>query len=713
MPQQNTDDRTSDHDAGSPGGMDLGTLLTEARAATSDIAVITDHRQLITYISDSFMAMTGYQPTDLIGVNCRVLQGPGTDPQTTRQIRELLTSEQVFEGQILNYRKDGSAFWSALRIVPMRVGGGSEVTHYASVQRDISNTVASLKELEAQAVHDHVTGLPNRTAAERAVDDAVQRSPDRHTTVAVGLIDLDDFRVVNNTLGHEAGDAVLQQWATRVLPRLRDGDVLARMGGDEFLLILRGIARATADVDLPAIMDRIHEAVEKPFLVNGEQVLVGMSLGIALVPDDGTDSRTILRSADEALYAAKERRSRGASWWESAAHANSLPQVAGGVRRVTASGPPTRHDAEILGPGKYREALRNGKVRVHFQPIVDLRDGSIALFEALARLEVLDGRIAAPDEFLPHLRSADLRTLFDQVLDQGLALIAGWRRPGVRPNVAVNLPPEILQDDTLVPSVQHLLQTHGIEPGGLGLELLESQTLSLETQRAALQKLAEAGIRLAMDDLGSGYSSLQRLSTFPFSAIKLDRGLFLNAYNKPLETLSIMATLLQMGRDLGMTVVVEGLEDEALTEAAAILGAPLGQGYHFARPMPAEQCEPWAGSFAPTLRSPLRTPLGALAYHWQFARLAAPHPLDLDQCPLTRFITDSKFVAQSGGEPSTQGHGAERREVEADGEVWHALQHAAQGQQSASSRLLIDWLTQQIHPTAQQGSPFQARVLPA
>ncbi|MBG6226616.1 diguanylate cyclase (GGDEF)-like protein/PAS domain S-box-containing protein [Arthrobacter sp. CAN_A2] len=675
-----TGDRPDGRSVGGDGsaGDSVNAVLAAAREATSDIAVISDAQQNITHVSASFTAMTGYEPADILGLNCRILQGPGTDPETTSQIRELLASGQQFEGQILNYRKDGSAFWNDLKITPLRVGSAPDITHFVSVQQDISNRVALITQLEAQAIHDRVTGLPNRIAAERAVDDAVHRFPDKDLTSAICLIDLDDFRIVNNTLGHAAGDAVLQQWATRVLARLRDGDVLARMGGDEFLLILANIARSTSHEDLTTIVNRIHEAVEDPFTVEGQQTRIGMSMGIALIPEDGTDSRSILRSADEALYSAKKRHSHSESWWETAAHAHAHP----------APGEPAPETAEKSRAEDYRAALRTGHVVVHFQPIVDLRDGSITLFEALARLNLSEGRIAFPDEFLPHLNSTDLRILFDQILDQALALIAGWDRPGTRPNVAVNLPPEILHEQSLPAHVAHLLHTHGIEPGGLGLELLESNTMNLETQRAALEDLAGLGVRLAMDDLGSGHSSLQRLSSFPFTAIKLDRGLFLHAYDRPLETLSIMATLIQMGRDLGKTVVIEGLEDESLTEAATILGAPLGQGYYFAKPMPADNCGPWADTFDHHLHhSPLRTPLGALAYHWQFVRLAAPHPLNLDQCPLTHFIHTTSTDTDTSPETCLT------IDAGPDVESWHELQHTPQGVHPTSSRRLIDWLT--------------------
>ncbi|MUK00670.1 EAL domain-containing protein [Vibrio cholerae] len=665
------------------GGADPAAVLLAALHATADIAVITDAEQNITYVSVSFTAMTGYDLSDLRGRNCRVLQGPGTDRTTTRRIRDVLASDEVFEGNLLNYRKDGSALWTALKIIPMRVGRGTAVTHYVSVQRDITNKMARLKYLESQALQDHLTGLPNRAAGEEDVLEAVKRSPHRDVTVAVGLIDLDDFRIVNNTLGHAAGDAVLQQWSARVLARLREGDVLARMGGDEFLLILRRITRATAGEDLPEILNRVHGVVEEPFPVGDQLVRIGMSMGIVLVPEDGTDSKTILRRADEALYTAKGRPAHSVTWWATAEHARfqPLPQH---MTDATHAGGKTGASSVIeeIAEGAtatYRRAVNDGAVLVHFQPIVDLRDGAVILFEALVRLKLPEGQVAHPHEFLPHLRPQELRSLFVDVLDQALSMIAGWSRDGLRPNVAVNLPPEVLHDESLPDLVTDLLRIHDIEPGGLGLELLESQTVELEAQRVALQKLAGLGVRLAMDDLGSGYSSLQRLSSFPFTAIKLDRGLFSHTYERPLETLSVMATLIQMGRDLGMTVVVEGLEDESVTEAAMILGAPLGQGYYFAHPMALEDCGPWFDSFEMTLqRSRLQTPLGALAYHWQFARLAAPHPLELESCPLTRFIHDNATT--------------DAKEVGS----WHALQHTPSKIDPAPSQLLRTWLTQLI-----------------
>lgn len=657
----------------------MASVLAAAREAAADIALITDSTQAIVYVSASFTAMTGYEQAELVGRNCRVLQGPGTDSTTRRLMREVLAAGEVFEGEVLNYRKNGSAFWTALKIVPMRVGADPAITHFVSIQRDISNQVALLKQLENQALHDSVTGLPNRTAAERVVEEIVECAVHREVAVAVGLIDLDDFRLVNNTLGHAAGDEVLRQWADRMLSRLREGDVLARMGGDEFILVLKNITRSTAAEHLDGILQRVHEAVEEPFTVVGGQVRIGMSLGIALVPEDGADSRSILRSADEALYVAKERRNGSGTWWETTEHAstkNSDSNVS-----ISASSSP----GEKANPEDCRDALESGNILVHLQPVVDLRDGSVHLFEALARLKLPGGGVAYPDGFLPHFGPDDLRVLFTGVLDRALGILAAWDQEGIRHNVSVNLPPAILLDGSTPALVQEMLLTHKIEPGRLGLELLESEGVSLERQRAALWELVDLGVGLAMDDLGSGYSSLQRLSSFPFTAIKLDRGLLLHVKDKPVETLSVMATLIQLGRDLGMNVVIEGLENESLTEAATVLGAPLGQGYHLAKPMAPEDCLRWSDSFtAPFHQSPLQTPLGALAYHWQVARLAAPHPLEIDRCPLTHFIDDANVSAEVNS--------------------WHAQQHGLPGIHPGSSQFLIDWLTRQIREHSRQES---------
>ncbi|MCU1575187.1 MAG: Sensory Box Protein [Micrococcaceae bacterium] len=723
-------------------------LFIEAMAATSEISLITDARQDILYVSDSFTAITGYRREEILGKNCRLLQGPGTDPETRLEIRRSLLSGQPFQGEILNYRKDGSAFWNALRISPLR-SGTDEVSHFVSVQRDISTRMALLEQLRVQALHDDLTGLPNRAAINELLTQLFAESQQADITAAVGVIDLDDFRIANNTLGHAAGDRVLREWAVRMQSALNEGDFLGRMGGDEFLLVLRKVRRRRSLKDLQVTLDRLHATVTRPFSSDGVDTFIGMSMGLALVPEDGTDAATLLRHADEALYEVKSRKAGRNLWWQlspgstpaaspsdasdgsvdgsgsgSASPSGGTAGTAGpdsdpdtGTGRAgsgATAGPASSPDAgspagfaagfaaaEQAAPaavaepvaqpatrapggprtlamaGRYRSALRDGGLRVHGQPVIDLVNGRVQFFEALARLQLPDGRLVAPAEFLPHFDAADLDELFVQVLDTGLGQLRDWDERGDSFNISINLAPSTLLDPGTPNRIVQALDRHGVAPDRLSFELLETQSVDWDIQRRALDQLVELGVDLAMDDLGAGYSSLKRLSSLPFSALKVDRGLLSDIRRKPAETLSLIATLIQMGRDFGMKVVVEGLEDDGMAEAVTVLGAGLGQGYHFSRPLPLERAAEWARTFRMDInRGNFRTYLGALAYHWRFARLGSPHPLTLPGCPLTAFL----------------------QQQDAPGDVarWHAQHHEGQVAPAGSGRLLVDWLAERV-----------------
>ncbi|WP_162148860.1 EAL domain-containing protein [Arthrobacter sp. H20] len=658
-------------------------LFAQAHAAVSEVSLITDASQNILHVSDSFTAITGHRPEDVMGKNCQLLQGPGSDPETMRAMRAALTAGEAFRGEILNYRKDGSAFWNDLSIVPLHDSGG-RLTHFVSVHRDINTRMALHEQLRFQALHDPVTGLPNRVALAERLSEIFSGADQSEVTAAVGMIDLDDFRAVNNAFGHEAGDLLLKEWAVRMQANLRDGDFLGRMGGDEFILVLNNIDRASAQVVLAGILDLLHSAVERPFLAAGTSVRVGMSMGLALYPHDGCDMASLLRNADDALYQSKKEKSHRARWWTLAA----VERAVNGESEVNHHQLATADTRVLPDTGVidgYREQLRSGGLEAHMQPVIDLRDGSVHLFEALARLRMPDGRLVSPHEFLPYLTEAELDYLFAGMINQALGWVALWDREGLQANISVNLAPSTLLNPDCLDLVRNALQRHGISADRLGLELLESQTIEWEVQRDALDQLVGLGVGLAMDDLGAGYSSLKRLSVLPFNAIKLDRELLTEIRRKPVETLSMIASLIQMGRDFEMNVAIEGLEDLGMTEAAVILGAPLGQGYHFSRPLPAAEASAWARGFALDVHPHTpRTYLGGLAYHWQFARLGAPHPRPLSRCPLTGLLADS---------PASD-----------DVVRWHAQQHAVEASHPSSGRLLVDWLVQQIRSKAVVGT---------
>lgn len=331
----------------------------------------------------------------------------------------------------------------------------------------------------------------------------------------------------------------------------------------------------------------------------------------------------------------------------------------------------------------HSDRLMSGGLQMYRQPIVDLQSGRLNRVEALARLHLSDGTVVYPDEFLPPLSIGELDELFRIGLDQALASLARWDRLDLDVTVSVNVAPETLLHADCIAWVSQALERNGIEPQRLELELLETQEMDRADTREIVDTLLALGVGLAMDDLGNGYSSLKRLSALPFRSIKLDRELLADIRLRPVETLSMIATLRQLGRDLDVKVVVERLEDQGMTEAVAVLGVTLGQGYYLARPMPADAVPDWIADYHHPLQpGSVVTNLGALAYHWQFSRSESPHLRDLDECPLTAFLARELESGSSDG---------------ADLQDWHRHQHGTDTDaQLAASRHVVTWLVARV-----------------
>ncbi|MDE2255211.1 MAG: EAL domain-containing protein [Betaproteobacteria bacterium] len=290
-------------------------LLAQALNAMSEASLITDAQQLVLHANAAFTEVTGYAAEEIVGHDCRLLQGPQTDPDTVRQIRQALEQGKTFRGEILNYRKNGSPFWNALTITPM-LDASAQVTHFVSVQRDVTQQRMLRDQLHHQAWHDPLTGLPNRLGLSQHVGDAIARAKRSHTALAMGMIDLDDFKSVNDNWGHLAGDALLRELARRLQSRLRATDFLARLGGDELVIVLEGLDVGRTTDELTALAHRLHAAVESAFDVTpGQSAEVDMRMGVALYPSHGDEPDHLLRLADAALYQAKAHKHDGSRWW--------------------------------------------------------------------------------------------------------------------------------------------------------------------------------------------------------------------------------------------------------------------------------------------------------------------------------------------------------------------------------------------------------------
>ncbi len=868
-------------------------------------------------------------------------------------------------------------------------------------EHDLKLRIHALQREDAQLARtDSLTGLPNRLALEEYLPKAMARAERHERVVALGMIDLDDFKPVNDRYGHEQGDILLQELAQRLGQKIRESNYLARLGGDEFVVVFEDLDENQIQHELGSALDRLHQAVELPFYLDGpeDSVMIDMTMGVVLYPGDAEMPEELMRKADAAMYQAKLHKRERMTWWilgsvpmeepapegpfdpfggeaqfllslvqphleqvtdeftrsfyedmerdestleilqtlsddeylelkrsqsaylgflidpsttheqirvqaarlgrvhaligvtgawmtramslyrgllrhyldtlslvsreryralrvidarlqidvegqldalqqttdlYSAYHSRPLdsfsvqwlevaqseleslsslpgilvgqilrPQADGifatelnaGVKsqalesilRVPGMRPilDTRSEAgqgliarawhsgqiqctdayqmdtrtrtwhesfrplgirsavaiPIRGPQEmefvmivlgayphqfssgwmrtfiaslqnrweqlvrlshanrfpvmdsqqaaiYRERLHSGGLCLFMQPVVELKTGALFKVEALARLVMPDGSLIMPGKFLTALRSSDLDALFRQGLAQGLEWVRECRGQGLDLPLSINLSPSTLLHPFCVPWVEEALRKNEIAPAQLTLELLETQDFDQSMVDEAITQLERLGVKLAIDDLGSGFSSLKRLASLPFDVIKVDQAMVRDIFSEPLKTLSLIRTIIQIGYDLERVVIVEGVENESILEAVTLLGAHYAQGYALACPMPKEQLVSWVGQpknpVLPT-GNPLRTYLGALAHHWRYMQRVGKRRemgvhMALESCPLTHFLREKGLEG-------------------ADVAQWHAQVHEtnlAGIRQEASDRLK-DWLVEQV-----------------
>lgn len=418
------------------------------------------------------------------------------------------------------------------------------------------------------AHHDVLTGLPNRLALESHLQRALARTDRGEDLLAVGLLDLDDFKLVNDNFGHSAGDGLLRTVAARLTGVIRETDYIARLGGDEFAIVLERIESWDA---LESTLRRIREAIEAPVrLGDGGETSVRASLGYTVYPLDEGEGETLLRHADLALYQVKADKLRRAVWhrhYEAAWDERLTERI--------------RWQSGV--PGLLERGLE-----VHYQPVLEMASGRIIKLEALARIRDGD-RVLLPTEFFPGLLSSDLRRMSLEVCDRALAQARAWVAQGVDVQVAVNFLPEHVMDATLRQELEALLARHDVAPDRLMLEVLEhGDFLSLEVARERLLALKALGVSLALDDLGSAYASLLRLKELPFDEVKLDQA-FVRSIGRRPRDLRFVDSILSLARALEVSFVVEGVEDADVLDALRILDVPAVQGFAVSAPLPPEE----------------------------------------------------------------------------------------------------------------------------
>lgn len=521
---------------------------------------------VIEYANPAFERITGYQYEAVIGRDCKFLQGDDRDQAGIEKIRVAMREEREVTTLLRNYRIDGSLFWNQLYIAPVPDEHG-RVTHHISVINDVTEVVQSHDELRAQARFDALTSLPNRMMLGERMQQAIVRAASSTTRVALVLMDVDHFKDVNDSLGHSAGDRLLQEVARRLASCTGPDDTIARYGGDEFVLV---VPETVANARLDTLLPQIRAALERPVMLDDIELHVEVSIGVAHYPEHGLDAEALLKSADLALYDAKTNGRNSVHRFEPA-----LAEAA---------------DERIALSRRMRLALKNGDFRLNYQPQVDLRTNRVTGIEALLRWHDPEIGPISPAAFIPIAEENGLiGPIGEWVLNEACAQAKRWehRLPGVR--MSVNVSPRQFGRGDLLEVLERALSASQLSASQLELEITEGALMAYGAL-PTLQALRALGVGIAIDDFGTGYSSLGYVRNFHADRLKLDMS-FVRGIGVSREDEAITRAILALGRTLQFEVVAEGVETAEQLAFLAIENCSTIQGYYFARPMTAAMTE--------------------------------------------------------------------------------------------------------------------------
>lgn len=496
---------------------------------------------------------------DLSDIDRRLYVKPGR--------REVFHRLMQAQGQVLNfesevYRRDGTRIWISEN-AHVVLGPKGEFICYEGTVQDISERRHYQEQLERQANHDLLTGLPNRVLLGDRIDQGIARATRLGYYLALVFIDLDNFKFINDSLGHAAGDELLKEVAARLASCLRSPDTVARLGGDEFVLVINDHYRTNSVISL---LERILQEIGRPIMLSGREFHVGASLGVAMYPNDGDDAQILLKHADVAMYAAKDR------------GRNNFQFFTRELNRVA--------DERLNLEAAMRAALESQSFVVHYQPKVDHRRRIVGV-EALARWVHPQLGAVAPDRFIPVAEETGLiLPLTRIILRQAFAAARRWNLQREKPLcIAVNLSPQLFLSDDIVAQVAGLLREADLPPCQVELEITESVFMGdSERAVAVLSDFKALGVSLAMDDFGTGYSSLSYLRRFPLDIIKIDRSLVTGIEHEE-EVAMIARAAISLGKSLRKTVVAEGVENQAQFDFLRYQGCDEFQGYLLSRPV--------------------------------------------------------------------------------------------------------------------------------
>jgi diguanylate cyclase (GGDEF)-like protein/PAS domain S-box-containing protein len=539
--------------------------------------MITDASGTIIEVNDTFSLITGYSREEALGENPRILNSDRQDADFYESFWTQLLKKNNWSGEIWNRRKNGELY-AQLMTVSAVCDENDKVLYYVSLFNDISLIKHNEQQLEHIAHFDLLTGLPNRVLLADRLEQAMKQSQRRKQSIAVAFLDLDNFKIINDTHGHEVGDELLLLLSQRMKDSLREGDTLARFGGDEFVAVLVDFENLS---DCEPLLERLLQAAANPVIVGDFKLKVSVSIGVTLYPQDGADADQLMRHADQAMYIAKQ----------------------GGKNRYHVFD--VTQDAAIKNQresvGYIKQALERNEFVLHYQPKVNMQTGDVIGAEALIRWQHPELGLLPPGEFLPYIENHPISvSIGEWVIDTALTQMSQWHTDGLDIPVSVNVGARQLQGAGFVTKLSDLLGQHpDVQPCCLELEILETSALDDTNEVSTIMnECIDIGVRFALDDFGTGFSSLTYLKRLPAVLLKVDQSFVRDMLDDP-DDRAIVNGVISLAAAFNRLVIAEGVETVAHGSQLLSMGCVLAQGYGIARPMPGEDMPAWAANWKP------------------------------------------------------------------------------------------------------------------
>jgi diguanylate cyclase (GGDEF)-like protein/PAS domain S-box-containing protein len=539
---------------------------------SGEAIMITDRDNRIVEVNPSFTRMTGYMPEEICGQNPGVLSSGRATPEDYRAMWQAIREQGFWQGEMWDRRKDGEIYPKLLTISVVRNARG-DIDFYIASFADISEQKASEEKIRHVAHHDALTGLPNRWHLQISLEQAIALAKRENEEVALMFIDLDRFKIINDTLGHNIGDRLLVEVAQRLRECVRESDLLARLGGDEFVVVLTGDDAINASAH---VAEKILGSLARSFRIEGNTLHTTPSIGISLYPHDGDSIESLMKNSDTAMYHVKSMGRNNFQFFSPEMNQSSAERL-------------------LLEDCLHR-ALERGEFAMHYQPLVEIASGRLVGAEALIRWHHPERGMVSPHEFIPLAEeSGMILPIGTWVLREVCRQIKVWRELGMTGlRFAVNLSPRQFRQENLVGNIVGMLREFDVPASALELEITEGSVMeNADAAVSLLNLLNQHGLSIAIDDFGTGYSSLGYLKRFPVSKLKIDRSFVMDIPGDP-DDCAIAIAVIQLARSMGLQVVAEGVETAEQRQFLSDQGCDLLQGHWYSKPLDAAAFEAFA-----------------------------------------------------------------------------------------------------------------------